>query len=67
MLNAPGSAVLPLLARTLVPKPKGPISVGWHDDVHAQGTRDRARVEIALQGDDLVAFDASEIGSCEIH
>jgi hypothetical protein len=28
MLNAPGVAVFPFDARTLVPKPKGPIALG---------------------------------------
>jgi hypothetical protein len=46
ILNAPGSVVLPLLARTLVPNPKGP-------------------TEVPLQGKDLAAVNASEVGSGE--
>ena len=38
---------------------------GLHDDVKSQGARDSATIEIPLQGEDLAAVNASEVGSGE--
>src|SRR5665213_974840 len=38
---------------------------GLHDDVKSQGTRYSVSIEISLQGENLAAFDASEVGSGE--
>jgi hypothetical protein len=64
ILNAPGSAVLPLLARTLAESER-PDRGGLHDDVKSQCARDSAIIEIPPQGKDLAAVNASEVGSGE--
>ena len=38
---------------------------GLHDDVKSQGTWYSTTIEISLQGRDLAAFDAGEVGSSE--
>src|SRR6201997_1664862 len=67
ILNAPGSAVLPLLARTLVPNPNGPIDEGctMTSSPKARGTAPASK--ISLQGEDLAALDAGEVrtGECD--
>ncbi len=65
ILNAPGSAVLPLLARTLVPNPKGPIEEGctMTSSPKARGTAPLSKYP--CRKSDLATFGAGEVGSGE--